>query len=204
MNLIKHKSKESFRVLYSDPGASERLSEKLISWFPTTPCEYVVLFIGTDRSTGDSLGPLAGSFFSGKNPKHITIYGTLFDPIHAVNLQSQLDIIHRRHNNPFIVAIDACLGKSNSVGQLIAGVGPLKPGAALNKHLPPIGNIHLTGVVNIGGFMEYAVLQNTRLSLVYEMAKRIANTLSKIDHQLTYNASPPAIVMTNIKQTTSI
>ncbi|MGB4008573.1 MAG: DUF1256 domain-containing protein, partial [Bacillota bacterium] len=33
---------------------------------------------------------------------------------------------------------------------------------------------HITGIVNVGGFMEYLVLQNTRLSLVIRMAEAIA------------------------------
>lgn len=203
MNLNKRKFNDCFRTLYSDPTASDRISNEVISWLPTTPCEYIALFIGTDRSTGDALGPLAGSFFSALNPRHMTIYGTLSNPIHAVNLQTEIDIMKRNHKHPFIIAIDACLGKSSSVGQLIAGVGPLQPGAALNKPLPPIGNIHLTGVVNISGFMEYAVLQNTRLSLVYHMAEKIASTLQLIDRQLTYDQAPPAIVVKNVKQSTS-
>jgi len=40
--------------------------------------------------------------------------------------------------------------------------------------LPPIGDAYVTGVVNVGGFMEYLVLQNTRLSLVIKMADAIA------------------------------
>ena len=52
--------------------------------------------------------------------------------------------------------------------------GPLKPGTGVNKDLPPIGDAHITGIVNVGGFMEYLVLQNTRLSLVIRMAEAIA------------------------------
>jgi len=50
----------------------------------------------------------------------------------------------------------------------------LKPGAGVKKELPVVGDIHITGVVNVGGFMEYFVLQNTRLHLVISMAEVIA------------------------------
>ncbi|MFP3381143.1 DUF1256 domain-containing protein, partial [Bacillus sp. SIMBA_069] len=53
--------------------------------------------------------------------------------------------------------------------------GALKPGAGVGKELPPIGDASITGVVNVGGFMEYFVLQNTRLSLVMKMATQIAD-----------------------------
>ena len=54
-------------------------------------------------------------------------------------------------------------------------MGPVKPGAGVNKELPAVGDIHITGIVNVSGFMEYFVLQNTRLHLVMKMAKTIAN-----------------------------
>ena len=55
------------------------------------------------------------------------------------------------------------------------GEGPVKPGAGVNKDLPSVGDAHITGIVNVSGFMEFMVLQNTRLSLVLKMAKTIAN-----------------------------
>jgi len=61
-----------------------------------------------------------------------------------------------------------------SIGYITVGEGPLKPGAGVNKELPQVGDAYITGVVNVGGFMEYLVLQNTRLSLVIRMADAIA------------------------------
>ena len=37
--------------------------------------------------------------------------------------------------------------------------------------------MHIIGIVNVGGFMEYLVLQNTRLSLVMRMADVISTGL---------------------------
>ncbi|GAX89126.1 spore protease YyaC [Effusibacillus lacus] len=140
----------------------------------------VFVCIGTDRSTGDSLGPLVGSRLETLlAPDDCSIYGTLENPVHAVNLTETLQTIKRIHQNPFIIAIDACLGQLSSVGMISVGVGPLKPGAGVNKNLPEVGDIHITGIVNVGGFMEYFVLQNTRLSVVMKMAECIAQTLAE-------------------------
>lgn len=49
------------------------------------------------------------------------------------------------------------------------------PGLALNKNLPPIGNMSITGVVNISGSFEFMVLQNTRLYTVMSLADSISN-----------------------------
>ncbi|MFD1902996.1 spore protease YyaC [Paenibacillus rhizoplanae] len=73
--------------------------------------------------------------------------------------------------------MDACLGQSTSVGCIQVVEGPLRPGAGVNKQLPPVGDIHLTGIVNVGGFMEYFVLQNTRLSLVMRLSDIISSSL---------------------------
>ncbi len=49
----------------------------------------------------------------------------------------------------------------------------------VNKDLPSIGDISITGVVNVGGLMEYMVLQNTRLNLVMNMAEIIAKSIDR-------------------------
>ncbi|NLM37857.1 MAG: spore protease YyaC [Firmicutes bacterium] len=137
----------------------------------------VLLCIGTDRSTGDSLGPLVGTKVKGQLPSQVTVYGTLDRPVHAVNLEATLAAIEEKHPDPFIIAVDACLGRTENIGSINIKPGPLRPGTGVNKHLPPVGQMHIIGVVNVGGFMEYLVLQNTRLSLVMRMADVISTGL---------------------------
>ena len=139
--------------------------------------ELVILCIGTDRSTGDSLGPLTGSKLRSFN-SYPHIYGTLDDPVHATNLQDNIQSIQMKFDNPFIIAVDACLGRLDSVGCVSLGRGSLKPGAAVKKDLPAIGDAYVTGIVNVSGFMEHLVLQSTRLSLVMKMADTIAHAVS--------------------------
>ncbi|WP_378956896.1 spore protease YyaC [Pelosinus sp. sgz500959] len=139
--------------------------------------DLVILCIGTDRSTGDALGPLTGSKLRSFNP-YPHIYGTLDDPVHASNLHEHIQSIQRTFDNPFIIAVDACLGRLESVGCVSLGRGSLKPGAAVNKDLPAVGNAYVTGIVNVSGFMEHLVLQSTRLSLVMKMADTIAHAFS--------------------------
>ncbi|OZU89458.1 spore protease YyaC [Virgibacillus indicus] len=202
MNLKKRFSQanEKLRMPHTDPELFQSMSEKITSWLPEFPHEYVVVCIGTDRSTGDALGPLTGTLLSEMKPRHMTVYGTLHEPVHATNLVEYTNFIKEKHRNPYIIAVDACLGQTTSVGHLITGKGPLKPGAALNKPLPSVGNIHITGVVNISGFMEYSVLQNTRLSIVMDMSEKIAGLLNIIDQRLKYHFSAPAIVIQQEKQ----
>lgn len=137
----------------------------------------VILCIGTDRSTGDALGPLTGSKLKTLH-MHPYVYGTLDHPVHAANLPDTIASIAGAVADPYVIAIDACLGKIENVGCLSLGQGSLKPGAAVNKNLPPVGDAYITGIVNVGGFMEHLVLQTTRLNLVVKMADLIAHGLA--------------------------
>ncbi|MDD2372582.1 MAG: spore protease YyaC [Syntrophomonadaceae bacterium] len=138
--------------------------------------DLVFLCIGTDRATGDCLGPLVGSRLKSLTPS-AAIYGTLETPVHATNLQEALDEIYTIYTQPFIIAVDACLGNADRIGYINVRRGSLKPGTALNKTLPEVGDFHISAVVNVGGFFEHMVLQNTRLFIVYKMADIIAKGL---------------------------
>lgn len=141
--------------------------------------DLILLCIGTDRSTGDALGPLVGRCVERLRPQGLTVYGTLEQPVHASNLAAALAQIGSSHGESCIIAVDACLGRLETVGQIALGPGALSPGAGVNKHLPDVGRVYITGTVNVGGFMEYFVLQNTRLSLVMRMAEVIAEGVAQ-------------------------
>lgn len=149
----------------------------LVNTAKTNGHEIVILCIGSDRSTGDALGPLTGTKLKVLN-LFPHIYGTLDDPVHATNLESKLFSINNCFSQPYVIAVDACLGKLENVGYVTVGQGSVKPGAALHKNLPPVGNAYITGIVNVGGFMEHMVLQSTRLNLVMKMADTIAHGIS--------------------------
>lgn len=170
------------KIESSDPEAVEKLKAALWGLIRDHMQEgqtLVPFCIGTDRSTGDSLGPIIGSALQRRLP-HIPLYGTLDAPVHAVNLSDKLREIKTTHQNPFILAVDACLGRLDSVGKIDVGYGSLQPGAGVNKSLPRVGDAYISGIVNVGGFLEYFVLQNTRLSTVMAMAEIITESLHDI------------------------
>src|SRR5690348_6472051 len=106
----------------------------------------VVVCIGTDRSTGDSYAPLIGSML---RKSKIPVYGTIDEPVHAVNLRESINKIIEKHNNPYIIAVDACLGMFDHVGQIHVDDEPLRPGAGVNKDLGEVGNCSVKGIVNV-------------------------------------------------------
>jgi putative sporulation protein YyaC len=169
------------RVHWSDPLAVDYLSLTIAN-LPLSR-RVTVVCVGTDRSTGDCLGPLIGTRLlkyreTGRLRPEVTVFGTLEDPVHALNLHEYArKVAHPEYQGNTILAIDACLGKSKNVGYISVKRGPLRPGTGVNKQLPWIGDYHIIGIVNVSGFMEHVVLQNTRLSLVMRMAEVIANAL---------------------------
>ncbi|WP_134683592.1 spore protease YyaC [Brevibacillus migulae] len=190
-NRLLDDSPSPFKVDYKSEQAIEQLGQHLAARFRSTPADQdvVILCIGTDRSTGDSLGPLVGTKLHARYSRQYHVYGTLEHPVHAMNLAEKLDEIQHTHHNPLMIAIDACLGQFSSVGSINVIDGPLKPGAGVKKELPAVGTFHITGIVNVGGFMEYFVLQNTRLYIVMQMAEIIAAGIHHGAHALAHHSS---------------
>lgn len=141
------------------------------------------LCIGSDRSTGDSLGPLTGYLL--KNEKllagntDMVVVGTLTLPVHAVNLEAILRIIEQDFSEYVIVAIDASIGSRDSVGCITLSEGGLKPGCGVNKDLQKVGDIAITGIVSWGSRLEPMLLQNIRLGMVMNMADCIYQGIMK-------------------------
>ena len=100
--------------------------------------------IGTPSVLGDCLGPLVGSVLESKIPA--SIYGTLENPVHALNCKDIFQNIKKQHQKPFIIAIDAALGNSSQTGYILLKEGPLHPGRGVGKRLPPIGHIQISGI----------------------------------------------------------
>lgn len=168
---------ENFSIDSSSHTAYIKIKDYLLNELQPILLEHraiIFVCIGSDRSTGDSLGPLVGYKLKSLSKNNIYIYGTLENPIHAKNIVSTLDEIKSNFKNPYIVAIDSCLGSLNNIGKVFIQKKPLMPGLALNKQLPAVGEMSITGIVNISGSFEFLVLQNTRLNTVMNLADSIS------------------------------
>lgn len=135
--------------------------------------DVLFLCIGSDRSTGDSLGPLVGHMLS-KQESNLNIIGTLTMPVHAINLSDILKRIRKDYADCIVIAIDASIGRREHVAQITLSKGPIFPGLGVNKKLESVGDIAITGIVGSGKRMEPLLLQNARLSLIMELADCIS------------------------------
>ena len=96
----------------------------------------VVLCIGTDRATGDCLGPLVGRSLIASNCNCI-VYGSLEKPVHALNLSNVIYNIHKEIDNPFIVAVDASLGDKSHIGYITVAIVQFHQAKGLTKIFLP-------------------------------------------------------------------
>ena len=140
-------------------GEIAYLLKKCILHCPKRWTEIVFLCIGSDRVTGDCLGPYIGHLLTPHETGHIFVYGTLSSPVHALNLEKISSLIKKFHPHALVIAIDASLGQKKHLGYVTIGNGALYPGAGVQKNLPPVGDIHITGIVNTAGLMEHLTLQ---------------------------------------------
>lgn len=179
-----------YRTHYSDLLGLHRLRRRLTNLISSQIHRpHILLCLGSDRSTGDSLGPVTGTKLSMLSPSNITILGTLDTPVDAHNLEHIMSDIENLYPNPFIIALDATLGRPQSVGFVTLSFGPMRPGSALKKHLPLVGDINLTGVVNTNRLLQSFILQSTRLNLIWHLSDFFCDVFASIPY---YQISKPS------------
>ena len=135
--------------------------------------EFVFVCIGTELVAGDSLGPLVGQRLKQLNLPDVRIYGTLDEPVHALNLAWKVSLIKKRHPNSCVIAVDASFGSRFQLGRVSLQPGPIFPGLGVGKSLPPVGNISVTGIVCANGPDCHENLQKTPLSRIIPQVETI-------------------------------
>lgn len=136
----------------------------------------ILLCIGTDKITGDCLGPLVGTKLV-KQHFPFPVYGTLAHPVHAVNFMPVLRDLHREHPCPFLLAIDASMGSADAIGSVSLSSRPLYPGSGVCRSLPPVGEVSLTGIIGEASASGEAVLPDVRLRTVNLLADFIVEAV---------------------------
>lgn len=141
-----------------------------------------VLCIGTDRSTGDSYGPLTGHMLSRLSTFDFALYGTFREPVHALTLSQTLLKIDLAHT--LVIAVDASVGNPEYVGYIGMSREPLRPGSGLGKKLPPVGDVSITGIAASAGLAPFLMLQNASLGMIYNMAEKTFLTIQTVMYRL--------------------
>jgi putative sporulation protein YyaC len=162
------------RVNYLDSNASEELGKYMYKFFQE---KTLIVCIGTDKCIGDCLGPLVGMFLS-KSDFPYPVIGTLDSPAHAINLDSVIKKIKQDYSDYFVIAIDACIGYEDCIGDIQVKMGPVHPGKGVGKSLPQVGNISIVGVVDTIDNSDLFSIRNIRLNFIMNMSEVIAKALT--------------------------
>lgn len=141
----------------------------------------VIVCIGTDKCIGDCLGPLVGTFLK-ESFFPLPVYGTIESPIHALNIVKRIKEIKKLHPNASIIGIDACLGDTNSIGEIHTRDYPIHPGKGVGKSLPDVGTASIIGIIDSSDSSEFFTSRSIRLYLVMEMSKVISHGLIHAYH----------------------
>ncbi|WP_125152410.1 spore protease YyaC [Clostridium rectalis] len=172
---------ESYNYFYAlEDNSVENLSKYLLDKIKGKN-KILILCIGADNCTGDSLGPLTGTLLKKSNCP-CTIIGDLENIVAYNNLKATYSHINKNLKEYFIIAIDACLGETKDIGKIFVENEGITAASALTSNQICIGDISIKAVVNkLSSFKcsNLYILQQTRLFYVYTMADTISKALLK-------------------------
>ena len=135
----------------------------------------VVVWVGSDLSVGDSLGPVTGTKLNEKlKGANVYVYGTLAKPITAHEVKYMSSFLKNTHPDSPVIAIDAAVGVAGDIGLIKVADRPLAPGSGANKKLNKIGQVSILGIVAEKSLFNYSLFSSTRLNIIYKMADIIS------------------------------
>lgn len=138
--------------------------------------ELIFVCIGTDKCIGDYVAPLVGTFVN-EEDKNIKIYGTLENPIHALNIEDKLKEVHNNHPNAFVVGVDACLGNKEDIGDIRIRDYAISPGRGVGKELPRVGDMSIIGIVDSSENSDLFFSRSIRLSFIWDISRKISDII---------------------------
>ena len=71
----------------------------------------IILCVGTRNIIGDSIGPIIGTNIKKIENEYIKIFGTLQETVNFSNAREIVTSLYNDYENPYIITIDAALGK---------------------------------------------------------------------------------------------
>lgn len=117
--------------------------------------DILFLCIGNSKISGDSLGPIIGSFLQKykynmkkyDNDIEIDILGTIQEPIGYKKIDLAIENIKLRRQFSNIIIIDSALGDEKNIGKILINTSNLYAGEGVNKGKKLNGDIIIKGIV---------------------------------------------------------
>lgn len=163
-------------VDYRDTNARDLLAQAFIEVLGEQIKDTLFIAIGTDKHLLDCLGPLTGTMLE-EYRGDFKILGTLQNPWHAGNLVDKLRQHKALVSQLRTVAIDASIGKDEPSGIIKFKLGPIKPGKAVQKVLPGVGDYAITGLVGSRPNRRTNPQDMVTLADIYAMSRVISDAV---------------------------
>ena len=155
-------------VHYTVKGAMESLASELALVLEK---DAVFVCIGTDRCTGDSLGPLVGTMLSKYDLGDHIVYGTIKHPVHALTIEKTVAEIQEKYKGRQVIAIDAASGLFS--GYMRVKDEPILPGLGVGKTLPAVGDYSIVATT----CTKNENILYARLDLIFDMSQIIVEAI---------------------------
>ncbi|MFZ5634923.1 MAG: spore protease YyaC [Bacillota bacterium] len=165
-------------IHYSDRLGVVKALRCLEQILPEPGVNITYFCIGSDLSTGDCFGPLTGTLLKNMGLKNVI--GSLDDTVNASNLEERL---LQAPKDSHIVAVDATMGHYKDVGTLKFIRGPIRPGAAMKKELPPVGETSVVFNVAPFGIANFLTLGCASFNKVWLGSNLLARAISVVSYR---------------------
>lgn len=110
--------------------------------------EIVFLCVGTNKITGDMIGPIVGQKLKDNlKQENVKIYGDMINTLNLKNASKIIKKVKAKYLNPFYITIDTALGKENMINKIIIGKGKIEIGKAIRDGIEFFSHINIKVVV---------------------------------------------------------
>jgi putative sporulation protein YyaC len=167
---------EKFHFYWKDNNKLEEFVQILKSIISE---DTVIVNVGSTYNIGDSVALMFGSMLESNDSK-MDIYGDLWTSINTSNKINKIsNHIKTQYDNPKIIAIDACIGRKDQIGEIHFKEDCLIGGEAINKSLTKIGDYSIHLVVDDGKKSIEDRFKDVSLTLVWDLASTLNNAFRK-------------------------
>ncbi len=140
-----------------------------------------ILCIGTDRITGDSLGPIVGSnineYINKENIKNVNVLGSLEKPLNNITINE-----YKKSEGKVVIVIDSAVSNTYKIGEIVTKENNIIIRNALKDDKIIPSDICIKAVVSRDledEELNFIMLQNVKLNIVMNLSKKISEELIK-------------------------
>ncbi|MDR1939802.1 MAG: spore protease YyaC [Clostridiales bacterium] len=134
----------------------------------------VIMCIGSDRVSGDLLGPAVGKILVEEYNLRAYVYGVTGRNINGENIDEYDGFIKKIHGGSVVVAVDACLGPEREIGQIKVSRCGVGAGFAVRKPGKRYGDVGVVGIVAKNSSDNVMQLLSAEYSLVEKLSRKVA------------------------------